>query len=118
MKEHMKLLLKAEEAAMLVLSFFIFVEFGYTWWLFFALLLLPDISMLAYFAGNRFGAAVYNLAHHKATACCIAIVGYYAALPYFLPAGIILFAHSSMDRVFGYGLKYFIGFKHTHLGDI
>jgi hypothetical protein len=23
-----------------------------------------------------------------------------------------------MDRVFGYGLKYFSGFKHTHLDEI
>jgi hypothetical protein len=33
-------------------------------------------------------------------------------------AGIILFAHSSMDRLFGYGLKYFTGFSDTHLGKI
>ena len=31
-------------------------------------------------------------------------------------AGIILFGHSSMDRIFGYGLKQFLGFKYTHLG--
>jgi len=28
-------------------------------------------------------------------------------------AGIILFGHSSMDRMFGYGLKHFEGFKYT-----
>ena len=32
--------------------------------------------------------------------------------------GIILFGHSSMDRFFGYGLKYENGFKFTHLGEI
>jgi hypothetical protein len=31
-------------------------------------------------------------------------------------AGIILFGHSSMDRIFGYGLKLNEGFKFTHLG--
>lgn len=30
----------------------------------------------------------------------------------------ILFAHASLDRVFGYGLKYADGFSHTHMGDI
>ncbi|TAG51385.1 MAG: DUF4260 family protein, partial [Runella slithyformis] len=30
--------------------------------------------------------------------------------------GIILFAHSAMDRIAGYGLKYEDAFKHTHLG--
>jgi len=32
--------------------------------------------------------------------------------------GIILFSHSAMDRVFGYGLKYPDSFKNTHLGKI
>ena len=31
-------------------------------------------------------------------------------------AGIILFTHSNMDRILGYGLKYPDDFKHTHLG--
>jgi hypothetical protein len=31
-------------------------------------------------------------------------------------AGLILFGHSSMDRVLGYGLKYSDSFQHTHLG--
>ncbi|WP_222867763.1 DUF4260 family protein [Sphingobacterium phlebotomi] len=31
-------------------------------------------------------------------------------------AGIILFGHSAMDRIFGYGLKYGDDFKHTNLG--
>ena len=30
--------------------------------------------------------------------------------------GIILFGHASMDRVFGYGLKFGDNFHHTHLG--
>ena len=32
--------------------------------------------------------------------------------------GIILFGHSSMDRMFGYGLKLSEGFQYTHLGMI
>jgi hypothetical protein len=30
--------------------------------------------------------------------------------------GLILLGHSSLDRVFGYGLKYADSFRHTHLG--
>lgn len=30
----------------------------------------------------------------------------------------IMFAHSSLDRCVGYGLKYGDGFQHTHLGRI
>jgi len=32
--------------------------------------------------------------------------------------GIILFGHSSIDRVLGYGLKIKEGFKFTHLGSL
>jgi hypothetical protein len=32
--------------------------------------------------------------------------------------GLILFSHSAMDRMLGYGLKYESGFKFTHLGEI
>ncbi|HAJ82706.1 MAG TPA: DUF4260 domain-containing protein, partial [Zunongwangia profunda] len=28
----------------------------------------------------------------------------------------ILFGHSAMDRIFGYGLKYEDNFKNTHMG--
>ena len=33
-------------------------------------------------------------------------------------AAIILFAHSSLDRALGYGLKYDDSFGNTHLGSI
>jgi hypothetical protein len=32
--------------------------------------------------------------------------------------GVILFSHSSLDRMLGYGLKFEKGFKFTHLGEI
>jgi hypothetical protein len=31
-------------------------------------------------------------------------------------AALVLYGHSSMDRMLGYGLKYADDFKHTHLG--
>ena len=46
------------------------------------------------------------------------IVGYYLHNENIQFAGLILFGHASMDRIMGYGLKYFTGFKHTHLGDL
>ena len=30
--------------------------------------------------------------------------------------GIILYGHASMDRIFGYGLKFAENFQHTHMG--
>ena len=39
-------------------------------------------------------------------------------IPEFQLPGIILFGHASMDRIFGYGLKFSDNFKHTHLGNL
>ena len=112
----MKNLLKIEELAMFVLSIILFNQLHYSWWLFPALILLPDLSMLGYLHNNKTGAILYNLAHHKAVAIGFGFVGFQLANEPLLFTGILLFGHSSLDRIFGYGLKYFDAFEHTHLG--
>lgn len=114
----MKRLIALEEFCLFACSFLLFRELGYIWWWFFALLLLPDLSMLGYVVNNRIGAVLYNLIHHRALALMVGIAGYWAHLDLWLISGIVLFGHSSMDRMFGYGLKYFTGFEYTHLGRI
>ena len=91
---------------------------GLAWWWFWLLLLAPDIGMVGYLIGPKAGAFLYNLFHHKAVAVVITMAGWWFAMPLLFFAGGLLFAHSSMDRVFGYGLKYATGFKDTHLGRI
>ncbi len=112
----MKTLVRFEELGMVLLAIVLFSTTGYPWWLFIVLILLPDISMAGYMVNNRFGAWIYNLVHHKGTAIGIYLVGYYFVDPLTQMIGIILFAHSSIDRIFGYGLKYPDSFSHTHLG--
>ncbi|SFA58339.1 protein of unknown function [Pedobacter suwonensis] len=72
--------------------------------------------MLGYLAGSKVGAWCYNLFHHKTIAILTFLVGFYYKVPALQLSGIILFAHSSMDRALGYGLKYSDAFNHTHLG--
>jgi hypothetical protein len=112
----MKSIIKFEEVAMFGLALVAFAETDLALWLFPALLLTPDISMVGYLANSRVGAVLYNIFHHKALAVCIYVAGVYLKSEWIQLAGIILFAHSSMDRAFGYGLKYKEGFAHTHLG--
>ncbi|HEY8400835.1 MAG TPA: DUF4260 domain-containing protein [Cytophagaceae bacterium] len=112
----MSTLLKLEELAMFMVSYILTIVLGYSWWLFWALLLLPDVSMLGYLINTRIGAYLYNLFHHKGVAIIVALSGYYLSSDGLLLAGIILFGHSAMDRVFGYGLKHIDNFKNTHLG--
>lgn len=82
------------------------------------LLLVPDFPMLGYLAGNKAGAFFYNLFHHRGIAITVYLLGIYLHNQALSLAGVVLFAHSSMDRMFGYGLKYEKGFKFTHLGEI
>ena len=102
---------------MFLTSLYTLYMFEVTWWWYPVLLVGPDVSMLGYIVGNRVGALSYNLFHHKGIAVIVMIVGLYAIDPLFF-IGVVLFGHSSMDRFFGYGLKYEDGFKFTHLGEI
>ncbi len=114
----MKKLIQIEEAALLIVSIYALYFLKVEWWYYLLFVLAPDISMLGYLAGNKIGAFIYNLFHHKGVAILVFLVGIVAQLWIVQVIGILLFGHSSMDRMFGYGLKYFAGFKHTHLGKI
>ncbi len=114
----MKLLLRLEELGLFALSIYLFALLPVRWWWFPVLLLAPDLSMVGYAAGPRWGAILYNLVHHRGLALAIYAVGLAAAVPGLAPAGAIMFAHSSLDRCLGYGLKYTDSFQHTHLGRI
>ncbi len=114
----MKKLILLEELAMFLSAIFVFIQLRFTWWLFPALLLLPDLSMFGYAINTKIGAIIYTTIHHKAVAIIVFIIGFYMQSFAIQLVGIILFAHSSMDRIFGYGLKYYDFFSHTHLGMI
>lgn len=114
----MKNLIKLEEAAITAVSiYFLYVyNLGLSIWIWIPLFLSPDISMLGYLVNTTVGAFTYNLFHHRAIGLGLAFAGYGMHIPILLTVGILLVAHSSFDRMLGYGLKYTDGFKHTHLG--
>lgn len=114
----MKTILKLEELAMLAICIYALYVFNVPWWCYVLLLLGPDISMVGYTAGDKVGAVMYNLFHHKGIAIVLFFIGLLIPDQAVQVAGIILFGHSSMDRMFGYGLKFNDGFGHTHLGRI
>ncbi len=114
----MKSLLRFEELGFFAFSIYLFEALPFAWWWFPLLLLVPDISIAAYVAGPRVGALVYNFIHHRALALACYAAGVMFAAPVVSLAGVILFAHSSLDRAFGYGLKFSDDFTNTHLGRI
>jgi hypothetical protein len=91
---------------------------GVEWWWYLILALGPDIGMAGYLLNNKAGAVCYNLLHHKGIAIALIVIGSVLENVMIGQIGVVLFGHSSMDRLFGYGLKYSNGFKFTHLGEI
>jgi hypothetical protein len=71
-----KNILKLEELAMFGLSVWTLYFFSADWWYYLLLLLGPDISMIGYNGGNKMGAFMYNLFHHKGIAIVIFILGF------------------------------------------
>ena len=114
----MEFLIRLEEFGLFLFSIYLFFTLDYPWWFFPVLLLAPDISMIGYLGGSRLGAILYNFVHFRALALLAYIAGLFFALPLLSLAGVIMFAHSSLDRAFGYGLKYSDSFNSTHLGSI
>lgn len=112
----MKNLIKTEEIAKVIGAYLLTLHLDFHWWAFWIWLIAPDISILAYLINTRVGALVYNLFHHQGLAILLALAGLYGHQESLQFAGLLLFGHSAMDRVFGYGLKYPDDFRNTHLG--
>jgi hypothetical protein len=111
-----KLLLRLEGAAVLAAASAAYAQTGQGWGLFALLFLVPDLSMLGYLAGPRFGAATYNSGHSYLSPLALGAAGLLMVMPMLLPLALIWAAHIGFDRALGYGLKYGTAFTHTHLG--
>ena len=110
--------LRAEGAAVLAAGLVGFLALGLPWWLFVAMLIGPDLSMVGYLRGPRLGAITYNVVHDLATGAIVAGLGLAIGSVPLAAIGAILVAHSGMDRLAGYGLKFPTSFHDTHLGRI
>ncbi|WP_443748182.1 DUF4260 domain-containing protein [Asticcacaulis solisilvae] len=111
-----KALLRLEGLFVLIAACAAYAHTGGNWWLFAALFLAPDLSMLGYMAGRKAGAALYNLGHWYAAPLACLAWGVFGQSPLALDIGLIWMAHIGFDRTLGYGLKYADGFGATHLG--
>jgi len=108
--------LRLEALAILAAAVLLYARGDHSWLLFAILLLAPDLSFIAYAAGPRIGAIVYNIAHSYAVPIIAAIMFLITGRSLAIP--LIWIAHIGMDRAVGYGLKYPAAFSQTHLGVI
>jgi hypothetical protein len=111
-------LLRWEGVALLIgMTLFYWISGG-SWLLYALFFFVPDLSFIAYLAGPRFGAGIYNAVHATIAPLCLVLVGLATAEPLAGLLAMVWLAHIGFDRMLGYGLKYDAGFNFTHLGRI
>jgi len=115
---HVQVFLRLEGAAAAALAAVFYARTGASWWLFAALWLLPDLSMLGYLGGPKLGARIYNAIHSYVTPATLAVTALLLGRLALLPYALIWMNHVGVDRMLGYGLKYPAGFQWTHLGKL
>ncbi len=111
-----RLWLRAEAAAAFAGGVGLYLHLGGQLLWLVPLLLAVDASMVGYVGGPRPGSVVYNIAHNWAVGIAALGIAWWLESPALALAGAILVAHTGMDRVAGYGLKYPTAFADTHLG--
>jgi Domain of unknown function (DUF4260) len=109
------LLLRIEEAFLLAAAVLLYAHLRCSWLLFAVLFFAPDLFMLGYLANPRVGAALYNLGHVLFVPIALLAVASVMHKPLLMAIAIIWFSHIAFDRLLGYGLKYPVQFKDTHL---
>jgi hypothetical protein len=109
-------LLRLEGLAAAAFSAVLYARTGASWWLFAALWLAPDLSMLGYLVGPNIGARIYNAIHSYVTPGTLWLFGMLLGSTAVVPIALIWVNHIGVDRLLGYGLKYPAGFGWTHLG--
>nr|WP_315421078.1 DUF4260 domain-containing protein [uncultured Pedobacter sp.] len=110
--------IRIEEAAITAIAIYFLTKYnlGLSVWLWVLVFFAPDLSMIGYLVNTRTGAFTYNLFHHRAVAIVLLAAGFSMHIDVLTSIGLLLVAHSSFDRMLGYGLKFPDDFKHTSLG--
>jgi Domain of unknown function (DUF4260) len=108
-------LLRIEFALGFLLALLLYERHHGSWLMFIVLFFVPDLTLAAYLAGNRAGAACYNAIHTLVVPVILAAAGVLGERPLLVLLSLILFAHIALDRTLGFGLKYPAGPRETHL---
>ncbi len=110
------LLLRLEGLMVAAVTVVAYTRTGASWWLFAALWLVPDLSMLGYLGRPCRAARIYNVFHSYFVPGVLGLSAFLLHAHNLLPVALIWANHIGVDRLLGYGLKYGTGFGWTHLG--
>ncbi|MFI5034902.1 MAG: DUF4260 domain-containing protein [Acidimicrobiales bacterium] len=108
--------MRVDGLVLLVATVVLFAAQHQPWWLYPALVLAPDLSMVGYRRGTAVGALWYNVGHSYLAPAIVVLAGWRSASSLTVALGLIWLGHVGADRALGYGLKYDSGFADTHLG--
>src|SRR6266545_6796229 len=108
-------LLRSEGVALLAMALALYGRYGRSWWLFVALLPIPDLGLVGNLRSKRCGAVAYDLTHTYVPPATLGVVGMASGSEVAIALALIWFAHVSMDRALGLGLQYPDGSGRTHL---
>jgi hypothetical protein len=108
-------LLRSEGVALLAMAMVLYGRYGRSWWLFLALLPVPDLGLLGQLRSRRAGAVAYDLTHTYAPPATLGLVGVVTVSGLAVALALVWFAHIGMDRALGLGLLYPDGSGCTHL---
>jgi hypothetical protein len=110
-----RLLIRLEGVAIAVAGVVLYGHLDYSWWLFAALALAPDLAFVGYAAGPAVGATTYNLVHNLVFPIVLGTAGVVWDSDRSVAIALIWLVHIGVDRAIGYGLKYPTAFKDTHM---
>ncbi|MBI1316508.1 DUF4260 family protein [bacterium] len=113
----MKNLLKLESLALLLASIGVYFHFFPGNWIrFISLFFAPDLAFVFLLISRKWTVFAYNFLHHQGLCLILLGMGYLLKMDLWIQVGLIFFAHSAFDRIWGYGLKYPDQLDRTHLG--
>jgi Domain of unknown function (DUF4260) len=108
-------LLRSEGVALLAMATVLYGSYGRSWWLFLALLPVPDLGLLGQLRSRHAGAVTYDLTHTYVLPAALGLVGVHTGSGLAVALALVWFAHIGMDRALGLGLLYPDGSGRTHL---
>ncbi len=111
-----RLLLRLEGLALALACIAGYAGTDAPWWLFLLLFLAPDLSFVAFLAGQRIGAIAYDAAHTSIGPLALGLAGFLTGADLAVSLALIWGAHVGIDRALGYGLRYPASAARTHLG--
>lgn len=110
--------IELENIFVFLVTVIVYLMFGFSIWMFLLFLLVPDIFMVGYMINKEIGSKVYNVGHTYIVPILFALLYLIFNEGLLLQIALIWFAHISMDRSFGFGLKYASGFNETTIQKI